>query len=387
MHRADLLTVEGVGELKFKNFIPDEAFDLRLNPQGREPVRVRVQRRFDWPLWVGIAAIGIAAVYGGREFLLLYPEAPEAAAVTEIPAASDSFGTVEAPDALVEAPPTERSVAGESAAQAGGAASGASVPDAAPEPEIAETHPAQEQDAPTALLSGRHYVVLGVFSTEENARRAGQGVGAPLPDLPFRGEIHGFALLVGRCRSLCAVHPRAGRAFPRHVDLHRPLMALAELIIRAIDWFYIRPVAAVLPRQVFRYAVCGGVTYILFDPVCYFLFYNFIVAHRYVDLGFVVVSPHIAAMILVFPFTFFVGFWLNRYVAFRRSPIGAGTQLLRYLLSVAGSVLLTYAGLKFFVEVCGVWPTPAKMVTTLLTTVYSFLAAKYFTFRHAEKPE
>ena len=164
-------------------------------------------------------------------------------------------------------------------------------------------------------------------------------------------------------------------------------MALAELIIRAIDWFYIRPVAAVLPRQVFRYVVCGGVTYILFDPVCYFLFYNFIVAHRYVDLGFVVVSPHIAAMILVFPFTFFVGFWLNRYVAFGRSPVGAGTQLLRYLLSVAGSVLLTYAGLKFFVEVCGVWPTPAKMVTTLLTTVYSFLAAKYFTFRHAEKPE
>ena len=380
VHRADLLTVEGVGELKFKNFIPDEAFDLRLNPQGREPVRVRVQRRFDWPLWVGIAAIGIAAVYGGREFLLLYPEAPEAAAVTEIPAASDSFGIVEAPDALVEAPPTERSVAGVSAAQAGGAASGASVPDAAPEPEIAETHPAQEQDVPTALLSGRHYVVLG-------AGDRGQGVGAPLPDLPFRGEIHGFALLVGRCRSLCAVHPRAGRAFPRHVDLHRPLMVLAELIIRAIDWFYIRPVAAVLPRQVFRYVVCGGVTYILFDPVCYFLFYNFIVAHRYVDLGFVVVSPHIAAMILVFPFTFFVGFWLNRYVAFRRSPIGAGTQLLRYLLSVAGSVLLTYAGLKFFVEVCGVWPTPAKMVTTLLTTVYSFLAAKYFTFRHAEKPE
>ena len=82
-------------------------------------------------------------------------------------------------------------------------------------------------------------------------------------------------------------------------------MALAELIIRVIDWFYIRPVAAVLPRQVFRYVVCGGVTYILFDPVCYFLFYNFIVAHRYVDLGFVVVSPHIAAMILVFPFTFF----------------------------------------------------------------------------------
>lgn len=171
MHRADLLTVEGVGELKFKNFIPDEAFDLRLNPQGREPVRVRVQRRFDWPLWVGIAAIGIAAVYGGREFLLLYPEAPEAAAVTEIPAASDSFGTVEAPDALVEAPPTERSVAGSPLRRRGARLRGFRSR-CSPEPETAETHPAQEQDAPTALLSGRHYVVLGVFSTEENARRA-----------------------------------------------------------------------------------------------------------------------------------------------------------------------------------------------------------------------
>ena len=169
---GDVLTIEGVGVLKFKNFTLAPAFDRLLNPQGHEPVRIKPARRLDWALWVGIAAIGIAAVYGGREFLLLYPEAPEAAAVTEIPAASDSFGTVEAPDALVEAPPTERSVAGESAAQAGGAASGASVPDAAPEPEIAETHPAQEQDAPTALLSGRHYVVLGVFSTEENARRA-----------------------------------------------------------------------------------------------------------------------------------------------------------------------------------------------------------------------
>ena len=169
---GDVLTIEGVGVLKFKNFTLAPAFDRLLNPQGHEPVRIKPARRLDWALWVGIAAIGIAAVYGGREFLLLYPEAPEAAAVTEIPAASDSFGTVEAPDALAEVPPTERSVTGESAAQAGGAASGASVPDAAPEPEIAETHPAQEQDAPTALLSGRHYVVLGVFSTEENARRA-----------------------------------------------------------------------------------------------------------------------------------------------------------------------------------------------------------------------
>lgn len=162
-------------------------------------------------------------------------------------------------------------------------------------------------------------------------------------------------------------------------------MRLSVVITRLIDWFYIRPVASVMPLQTFRYAVCGGVNYLLLDPFYYFLIYNYAVAHRFFDLGFVVLSPHIAAMLLVFPITFFNGFWLNRNVAFRQSPVRTRTQMLRYALSICGSSLLTYAGMKFFVEVCGVWPTPAKLATTLFTTVYSFLAAKYFTFRHALK--
>ncbi|HIY68373.1 MAG TPA: GtrA family protein, partial [Candidatus Alistipes intestinigallinarum] len=65
-------------------------------------------------------------------------------------------------------------------------------------------------------------------------------------------------------------------------------MRLAEGITRLIDRFYIRPVAAILPRQVFRYAACGGFTYLIFDPVCYALLYNFLVGYRFFDLGFVV---------------------------------------------------------------------------------------------------
>jgi len=162
-------------------------------------------------------------------------------------------------------------------------------------------------------------------------------------------------------------------------------MAFSEAIVRLVDRFYIAPVAAVMPRQTFRYAVCGAATYGVFDPVCYFLIYNYVVAHRCVPLGCVTLSPHIAALALVFPLTFWVGFWLNRHVAFRRSPLHTRTQLVRYALSVCGSVVLTYAGMKFFVEACGVWPTPAKVATTVLTAVYSYSAAKYFTFRHAEE--
>lgn len=111
-------------------------------------------------------------------------------------------------------------------------------------------------------------------------------------------------------------------------------MRPAEAIGRAIDRFYIGPVAAVVPRQTFRYAACGGLTYGLFDPACYFLVYNYIIAHRFVGLGFAVLSPHIAALALTFPLTFFVGFWLNRHVAFRQSPLRTRTQLFRYALSV-----------------------------------------------------
>lgn len=159
-------------------------------------------------------------------------------------------------------------------------------------------------------------------------------------------------------------------------------MGIATLITRLIDGFYWRPFQVLMPLQTFRYAACGGMNMVL-DAVWYFVIYNYIVAHRFFDLGVVVLSPHIASMLVVFPITFFNGFWLNRHVAFKRSPLSGSTQLFRYALSIVGSILLTYVGLKFFVEVCGIWPTPSKVLTTAITVIYSFLAAKYFTFRGA----
>lgn len=161
-------------------------------------------------------------------------------------------------------------------------------------------------------------------------------------------------------------------------------MGLASQIIRCIDWFYLPVIKPFATRQMFRYAVCGGVNFLILDPLYYFLFYHYIITpSRYIDLGWIVMSPHIAAMILVFPVTFFNGFWLNRMVVFQGSSLGTKTQLWRYALSIIGSILLTYAGLKFFVEVCHLWPTPSKILTTGITVIYSFLASKYFSFRHS----
>lgn len=157
-------------------------------------------------------------------------------------------------------------------------------------------------------------------------------------------------------------------------------MSVAERIIRLIDAVYIYPVNRIFSRQFFRYGVCGA-TNMTLDAVWYFLIYHFVVAKRFIDLGFVVVSPHISALILVFPITFLTGFWLNRHVAFVATNYESRKQLARYALTVVGSILLNYVCMKLFVEHFGIWPTPSKLLTTVISVAYSFLAAKYYTFR------
>ena len=92
-------------------------------------------------------------------------------------------------------------------------------------------------------------------------------------------------------------------------------MSVAQLITRLIDAVYINPINRIFSREFFRYGVCGA-TNMMLDALWYFLIYHFVVAKQFIDLGFVVVSPHIASLIIVFPVTFFTGFWLNRNVAF-----------------------------------------------------------------------
>ena len=157
-------------------------------------------------------------------------------------------------------------------------------------------------------------------------------------------------------------------------------MKVAKLITRAIDLFYVKPLRKLVPQQIFRYLACGGIT-ILLDIIWYYIIYHFIICEQFIDLGFVVVSPHIAALCIVFPITFFTGFWLNRNVAFKATRFSSLPQLAKYALTVVGSILLNYLCMKLFVESFGIWATPSKMLTTVICSIYSYLAGRYFTFR------
>ncbi|MDH6312965.1 putative flippase GtrA [Parabacteroides sp. PFB2-10] len=158
------------------------------------------------------------------------------------------------------------------------------------------------------------------------------------------------------------------------------------LIEKIIGWFYFPIFRKFIPYDTFKYAVCGGGNMVL-DILLYFLLYNFIFDKQNLDLGFVTISPHIAAFLTVFPITFLTGFWLNNGVVFKGSPMKNSTKFSRYLLVVLTSLLINYWGLKFFVDYLHFYPTPSKFLVTIICTLVSYLSQRHFTFRHYERSE
>lgn len=161
--------------------------------------------------------------------------------------------------------------------------------------------------------------------------------------------------------------------------MRRVATSLAKLIRRFIDFLY-PPFSKWIPKLMFRYAFCGSAN-IVFDWVLYFILYNFVVGHNNIDLGFVVISPHILTLCITFPITLASGFYLARFVTFTSSTLKESSQLFRYILVVLINLAINYFGLKLLVEMCHIYPTPSKMLITCITVAFSYVSQKYFTFK------
>ena len=162
---------------------------------------------------------------------------------------------------------------------------------------------------------------------------------------------------------------------------------LLHYIRLAVSWlinFFYPFFQSFVPPETFRYAVTGGMN-TMFDILLYFLFYNFVLDKHNLDFGIFVISPHIAAFIIVFPSTFTSGFLLAKYITFTQSVIRGKVQFIRYGISVSGSILLNYILLKFFVEYLRMWPTFSKAVTTGIVVGYSYFIQRFYTFKTANR--
>lgn len=135
---ATELTIGGVGVLRGKSFVTDKTFATTINPKGVKTLVVRKKSSHAW-----IYAVGAVAVVVALAFFAYLQWGDEW-----------GIGADKKVEKVVVAPVATEPVA-----------------DAASADAAAETTP-QEQVVPVQRGPYAYYVVMGVFSTEENAGRA-----------------------------------------------------------------------------------------------------------------------------------------------------------------------------------------------------------------------
>lgn len=154
------VVIEGVGRIEDDFFTPSEELERLLNPTSDAPVVLRRHRSLRG-LWIGLAAVALVAVAGGAWWYVNMHSAPaptRVAQTTEKPAAevvetADSVATESVVEGAAE--PVEEVVSVAESAQS-------------PAP---ENKPAPATTEIGEMMSGMSYVVVGVFSTEDNARK------------------------------------------------------------------------------------------------------------------------------------------------------------------------------------------------------------------------
>ncbi|MEO6136767.1 MAG: GtrA family protein [Ginsengibacter sp.] len=154
---------------------------------------------------------------------------------------------------------------------------------------------------------------------------------------------------------------------------------MRQKIINFIDYFY-PPFKRILPLQTFRYAVCG-VTNLALDLSLFYISFHYILKENVLDLGFLVLKAHNAALIFAFLISFPTGFLLNKYIVFKGSYLRSDVQLVRYMLIVAVNLLLNYAILNVLVQYMHFYPTIAKAFAIVIIVTFSYISQKNFTFK------
>lgn len=162
------------------------------------------------------------------------------------------------------------------------------------------------------------------------------------------------------------------------------MTTLAQRITKTIDSLYRPPFSGMMPRQTFRYIACGGINWAI-TTVVFWASFNFLLAKQHIAFGPVVIASHTMALGISVPFSFLFGFWMQRNISFRSSPLRGRTQLFRYFLNALVAGLITWLLEKLLVEMCNIYPTVAFTTIYLTTAVIGFIAQKHFIFRGAAK--
>jgi putative flippase GtrA len=164
-------------------------------------------------------------------------------------------------------------------------------------------------------------------------------------------------------------------------------MAIRKTITSFIDFFHF-PFLHFIPKQTFRYLFCG-VSTIVVDWVVFYVTFHFVFKNPfpvdikmpfgYENINFI--QPETLALMCAFIAGFIWGFGLNKYVVFTQSVIRGRIQLFRYAIIVSTCILLNILLMHLFIRKMDIYPFPARIITSLMVAVYSYLVQRSFTFK------
>ncbi len=157
------------------------------------------------------------------------------------------------------------------------------------------------------------------------------------------------------------------------------LIASGKSIRRIIDFLY-PPFRKIMTLQFFRYGITGSAN-LVFDWVLYFLIYNFVLRKKMLELGFVTLSSHIAALAIKVPIVLLSGFLLQKYVTFSSSGLNGRVQLFRYSVVFLVNLCISYFGIKLLVDGFNLYPSPSNIIISIVTVFISYFSQKLYTFK------
>lgn len=157
------------------------------------------------------------------------------------------------------------------------------------------------------------------------------------------------------------------------------LRTIRHIVLSVIDFFH-QPFSRWIDKQTFRYLSCGASGAAL-NIAVYYCSYHFLFHHQDVHLSFTMIRAAVAAAIVAFCISTPYGFLMSRYIVFQESNLRGRVQLFRYLMTVAACAVLTYFFVPFFHYTCGIYATPAAVLTHIVVAVFSYMAQRFFTFK------
>jgi putative flippase GtrA len=141
-----------------------------------------------------------------------------------------------------------------------------------------------------------------------------------------------------------------------------------------------------LPYQVYAYLAVGSLNTAL-NLVLFFGFFHFMVPASGIVIYHNTIAPYTVSLLLAFIATIPTGYYLNSYFAFSDDSRSEDHKkvIIKYFLVVLQGLLADYLLLRLLVEVAHLYPTVAKVISTVVILTVNYLLQKHFTFKNKKK--